>query len=88
MIDIHCHTTNSDGADNTIELLKKAQEKGITLLSITDHDTTKAYFDIDNININEYYNGKIITGIEINCVFDNVKIEIKAHAIPLTLDYG
>ena len=44
MIDLHCHTINSDATDTTIELLKKAQEKGITLLSITDHDTTKAYF--------------------------------------------
>ena len=79
MIDLHCHTTNSDGTDNTIELLKKAQEKGITLLSITDHDTTKAYFDIDNININEYYSGKIITGIEINCTFDNVKMELLGY---------
>ena len=32
----------------------------ITLLSITDHDTTKAHYDIDNININEYYSGKIV----------------------------
>lgn len=79
MIDLHCHTTNSDGTDTTIELLKKAQKKGITLLSITDHDTTKAHYDIDNININEYYNGKIITGIEINCVFDNVKIELLGY---------
>lgn len=79
MIDLHCHTTNSDGTYTTIELLKKAQDLGITLLSITDHDTTKAHFDIDNININDYYSGKIITGIEINCVFDNVKIELLGY---------
>ena len=79
MIDLHCHTTNSDGTYTTTELLKKAEEKGITLLSITDHDTTKAHYNIDNININEYYSGKIITGIEINCVFDNVKIELLGY---------
>ena len=79
MIDLHCHTTNSDGTDSTIELLKKAQDLGITLLSITDHDTTKAYYDINNININNYYSGKIITGIEINCVFDTVKIELLGY---------
>ena len=79
MIDLHCHTTNSDGTYTTTELLKKAEEKGITLLSITDHDTTKAHYDIDNININKYYSGKIITGIEINCVFDNVKIELLGY---------
>lgn len=79
MIDLHCHTTNSDGTYTTIELLKKAEEKGITLLSITDHDTTKSYSDINDININEYYSGKIITGIEVNCVFDNVKIELLGY---------
>ena len=30
MIDLHCHTTNSDGTYTTTELLKKAEEKGIT----------------------------------------------------------
>ena len=79
MIDLHCHTTNSDGTDITIQLLKKAEDLGITLLSITDHDTTKAYYDIDNINIKDYYTGKIITGTEINCIFDNIKIELLGY---------
>lgn len=79
MIDLHCHTTNSDGTYTTIELLKKAEEKGIDILSITDHDTTKAYYDIDKINISDYYTGKIIPGVEINCVFDNVKIELLCY---------
>ena len=79
MIDLHCHTKNSDGTYSTLELLKRAEEEGITILSITDHDTVKSYFDIENVNIKDYYSGKIITGVEINCVFEGSKIELLAY---------
>lgn len=36
MIDLHMHSTNSDGSDSIIELLKKAQEKNLNYISITD----------------------------------------------------
>lgn len=81
MIDLHCHTNNSDGTWSTTELLTNAQNKGITTLSITDHDTTNAYFEIDKINIKDYYQGKIITGVEINCVFQNTKIELLGYGV-------
>ena len=43
MIDLHCHTINSDGTWSTEELLKKAEEQKLEILSITDHDTAKSY---------------------------------------------
>ena len=39
MVDLHSHTTNSDGTWTTKELLTKAEEIGLEVLSITDHDT-------------------------------------------------
>lgn len=39
MIDLHSHTTNSDGTWTTKELLTKAEELGLEFFSITDHDT-------------------------------------------------
>ena len=38
MIDLHMHSTNSDGTDSVIDLLKKAEEKNLDYSSITDHD--------------------------------------------------
>ena len=38
MIDLHSHTTNSDGTWTTKELLTKAEELGLEFFSITDHD--------------------------------------------------
>ncbi|MCH9611553.1 MAG: 5'-3' exoribonuclease [Chlamydiia bacterium] len=42
-IDLHTHTTCSDGSLTPEELLKLAHKEGISVLSITDHDTLCAY---------------------------------------------
>ena len=79
MIDLHTHTIYSDG-DNTLEeLLKEAENNKITILSITDHDTVKAYKELEKINYKEIYSGKIITGGEFNVIFDKKKIELLGY---------
>lgn len=40
-IDLHIHTTISDGSDTPAELIKKVKETGIKLFSVTDHDAVK-----------------------------------------------
>jgi predicted metal-dependent phosphoesterase TrpH len=42
-IDLHTHTTCSDGTDTPFALVKKALSSGITTLAITDHDTTAGW---------------------------------------------
>ena len=37
--DFHCHSTASDGAFTPQDLVLRAHEKGVTTLSLTDHDT-------------------------------------------------
>lgn len=39
MIDLHCHSTFSDGLLAPEDLLQKAINAGITILALTDHDT-------------------------------------------------
>jgi len=43
MIDLHTHTTASDGTDSPFALINKALSAGITTLAITDHDTTSGW---------------------------------------------
>jgi predicted metal-dependent phosphoesterase TrpH len=45
MIDLHTHTTCSDGTLSPAELLAAARAAGLTAVSITDHDTLAAYDD-------------------------------------------
>ena len=76
MIDLHIHTKYSDGTKSLIEILKEAQSIPLDIISITDHDSVKAYFEIDSIDTYKYYKGKIIVGCEFNCLYDNIRIEL------------
>ena len=48
MIDLHTHTTASDGTDSPAALVNKALSAGITTLAITDHDTTSGWGEAVN----------------------------------------
>lgn len=39
-VDLHCHSTASDGSLSPRELLDHAREQGVDVLALTDHDTT------------------------------------------------
>lgn len=55
MIDLHMHTKYSDGTDGVIEFLKKAEKANLDIISITDHNTVKAYFELEKLNIKDYF---------------------------------
>ncbi|QBJ97800.1 PHP domain-containing protein [Rhodococcus sp. ABRD24] len=42
-IDLHAHSTASDGTDSPAELVRIAAESGVDVLAITDHDTTSGW---------------------------------------------
>ena len=58
MIDLHTHTMYSDGTDTLEEYLTKAQEKNLTYVSITDHNTCRAYEKMKKINVKTDGSGK------------------------------
>ena len=84
MIDLHSHTTNSDGTWTTKALLTKAQDLGLEVFSITDHDTAKSYIEIESdAELQKIYTGKLIRGVELNCTYDGIKIEVLAYNFDL-----
>jgi len=38
MIDLHLHSTNSDGSDTPQELVDLGRQAGLTAMALTDHD--------------------------------------------------
>ena len=62
--DLHLHTTASDGSDTPSELIALAKEAGLTVISVTDHDTLEGSIAAVNIPQDDV---KIITGIEFSC---------------------
>ena len=81
MIDLHIHTTYSDGADTLTEVLKKAEDLNLEYISITDHDNCYAYEELKKLDIKTYYKGNIIPGIEIKCGYNGRLIEVLGYKI-------
>lgn len=83
MIDIHSHTTYSDGSSSVEELLNEAEKLNLSLLSITDHNTIQAHFELQNSNIRDKFKGKIISGIEITTTYKGETIEVLGYGFNL-----
>lgn len=81
MIDLHVHTNCSDGTDDVIDVLKKAEQQKIEVLSITDHETCEAYNKLKEIDINKYFSGKLIPGVELKTKLDGVGIELLGYFV-------
>ena len=79
MIDLHIHTKYSDGTYTVKEVLQEAEKLGLKYISITDHDNCRAYNEFENYNIEDYYSGKLIQGIELKCLYHGRLIEILGY---------
>lgn len=77
MIDLHMHTTCSDGFDTPDELLQKAQEIGLECISITDHNHCLAYKEMNR----DIFKGTIINGCEMATSFEGNIIEILGYGV-------
>lgn len=65
MIDLHIHSTASDGSLSPYELLGLARDSGVRAISLTDHDTIDGIHDIlDHLHA---FPVEFITGVEISC---------------------
>lgn len=73
-IDLHCHSTASDGALPPEELVRRASEKGVTHLALTDHDTISGLHDASmtarKVGIS------LIAGTELSCLWKSHTIHI------------
>ena len=81
MFDLHTHTTASDGTDTPEELMRKALEKGIGTLAITDHDTLSGVREV----LGRAPEGlRLIPGVELSCRGKAGK----CHILGLGVDVG
>ena len=69
MIDLHAHTTASDGTDTPAELVAAAVSAGIETLAITDHDTTAGWDEAANAVRELGVRFTLIPGTEFSCVY-------------------
>lgn len=71
-IDLHTHSTFSDGTFTPSQLVKYAEEKGLKAFALTDHDTTEGVKEAKSIETNV----EVISGVEISTRYDKKEIHI------------
>jgi predicted metal-dependent phosphoesterase TrpH len=64
VIDLHTHSSASDGSMSSIELVRHAKEKGLAAIALTDHDTVDGVKEA--LEEGERVGLEVIPGIEIS----------------------
>ena len=80
MIDLHTHTTCSDGTDRPRELVNKAIVQGLEVLGIADHDTTSGWEEAAQALRG---NLQLVLGAEISCLTND---GISVHMLGMLFD--
>ena len=78
-VDLHSHTTASDGTLTPRELVLAAARHGVTVLAITDHDSTDGLADA--MALAPTHRMTIVPGLEINCDVDGAEIHILGYYV-------
>ncbi|BEH14178.1 PHP domain-containing protein [Marinobacter shengliensis] len=79
-IDLHCHSTASDGALTPEDLVARAAEQGVSHLALTDHDTIAGLAQARARG--QELGLSLISGVELSCVWRSHTI----HVVGLDFD--
>jgi len=84
MIDLHTHTTASDGSLSPCELIDYAIKKNLTAMAITDHDTLKGLSQAETYLKSLDSSLILIKGIEFSCSMPQYNFDI--HILGYMID--
>lgn len=68
-IDLHLHSSASDGSLSPAELIALGKEAGLTAMALTDHDTVSGCGDFSSAAQDAGI--KVVSGVEISCVLED-----------------
>ncbi|MFE9041807.1 PHP domain-containing protein [Streptomyces sp. NPDC007818] len=75
-IDLHSHSTASDGTDTPAELVRNAAAAGLDVVALTDHDTTRGHAEA----IAAAPEGlTVVPGAELSCRLDGIGLHMLAY---------
>ena len=79
VIDLHLHTTASDGSCEPAILVDRAWRAGIRTMSVTDHDTVDALAEVERVATSSGI--RFVPGIEITAVHDRHDVHLLGYFI-------
>ncbi len=80
-VDLHVHSTYSDGTLTPEELVVRAQQAGLSAIALTDHDTVSGVAEA--VEAGSSHGLEIVPGVELSTLYGKKEI----HIIGLYIDY-
>jgi predicted metal-dependent phosphoesterase TrpH len=77
--DLHTHSTASDGTLAPADLVRQAHRRGLSLIALTDHDTTRGLAEA--IATGEAFDVRVIPGIELSTDVSDGEVHILGYGI-------
>ncbi|MGQ7957229.1 PHP domain-containing protein [Pseudomonas sp. SP16.1] len=77
-VDLHCHSTASDGVLAPAALVARARERGVRLLALTDHDTLEGLEEAHRAA--QTQGVQLVNGIELSCTWGGATIHVLGYA--------
>src|SRR5690606_20803110 len=77
-VDLHCHSTASDGVLTPAQVIARAHERGVQLLALTDHDTLEGLEEARHAA--EPLGLQLINGVELSCLWGGATIHVLGYA--------
>lgn len=78
-IDLHTHSTASDGTDSPALLIRNAAAAGLDVVALTDHDTVGGYAEAEKALRELDRPLTLVTGAELSCRVDGVSLHMLAY---------
>lgn len=82
LIDLHCHSTASDGSSSPAELVRQALLEGLKAIAITDHDTVEGVKEA--LLEGRKHNFEVVPGIEISAEMSSGTMHILGYFVEHT----
>jgi predicted metal-dependent phosphoesterase TrpH len=76
-IDLHTHSTASDGTQSPAEVVSSAADAGLDVLALTDHDTTAGWDEAADAA--KQIGIALVRGMEISCQHENISIHLLCY---------
>lgn len=80
MVDLHIHTTASDGILTPAQVVEEAGKLGLHAIAVTDHDTTAGVAEA--VEAGKKLGVEVVPGVEINTEENNREVHILGFFIP------
>lgn len=85
VIDLHTHSTRSDGHETPATVVRQAARAGVDVVALTDHDVTSGWAEADAAG--REHGVSVVPGIEVSCSWRGSSVHLLAY-LPDPADTG